>query len=565
MKATGGSTMVLSALCIAVASGLAAAQDQTLRLSSNQAGDPGSNHSFQSQVSADGRFVAFWSYADDLVPNDTNLSADVFVFDREAGTLERVSVANDGSEANGGSTVPSISADGRYVAFSSVATNLIANDKNNHRDVFVRDRVAGTTVAVSVSTGGGLGNKDSSSSKICADGTRIVFVSEATNFDSGDTNGKSDIFVRDLVAGTTTLVSETQSGTNSNDYSWGVCISADGVHVAFYTHATNFPNAPINGGAYVKDLDTGYLERVDADSNGNYPLNGASPGGISSDGSLVLFDSYEALVPEDVNGAYDVYIRDRTHATTERVSLATGGGEITWGRTSAMSSDGRFVAFLAGGDDATSDDANGFTDVIVRDRLLDVSTLVTRGTLDERITHDCYLETSAGGAGGWLSDDGAQIAFHSDTADLVAGDATGLVDVFLRSLDRHPATSAHYGSGWPGTGGTIPTMDPKTLPYRGTTLEVDVTNSSGSATTAFVFIGFARGDVPTHFGGSLLVDWTSLFPVPLAASGFTLTGGLPTDYWANGLVIDLQAVELDPGASRGLSFTDGLELVLGDA
>jgi len=564
MRTARALATILPALWISAA-GLAAAQDQTLRVSNNPAGDPGSNFSFHPRVSADGRFVTFTSYADDLVANDTNKTFDVFVFDRVAGTLERVSVASDGSEGNGESTLSEISADGRYVAFSSSATNLVAHDSNHHRDVFLRDRVSGTTTVVSVTNSGVLGNGDSSVDGICADGTRISFSSVASNFDSADTNGVYDVYVRDLVAGTTTLASVTQAGVVGNDMSIGASLSGDGVHVEFFTHATNFPNAPVNGGAYVKDLDTGNLERVDVDWNGNYPQNGALPRGISSDGSLVLFDSGEQLVLQDTNQRADAYLRDRVNSTTERVSLATGGGQISAGYRSGMSSDGRFIAFFAPSDDATFDDHNGFEDLIVRDRALDVSTLVSRGTLDERITHDCYLDAPDGGGSGWISDDGSQIVFDSDTADLVSGDSTGFADIFLRSLDRHAATSAHYGTGWPGTNGAIPTLTTQAPPYRGSSLDLDISNSAGVATTAFVFIGYARADVATGRGGSLLVDPAVLLPLRIKAAGGKLKGIVPTDYWANGLVLDLQALELDAGASRGASFTDGLELVLGDS
>jgi Tol biopolymer transport system component len=556
---------LVTALWIAATTGLATAQDQTRRLSSNAAGDPGSGDSIHATVSADGNFVAFASIADDLVPNDTNGHSDIFLFDRVAGTLERVSVATDGSEANYESYMPSLSADGRYVAFGSVATNLGGGSKIIG-EIFVRDRVAGTTTCVSVDASGAPANRYSEGPSISGDGNRITFGSYATNLDPADTNGAYDVFVHDVSAGTTSLVSVTSSGVVGDAISFGALLSSDGKHVSFFSQATNFPNAPTSfGTAYVKDLDTGNLERVDVDSTGAFPAIGASPNGISNDGSIVLLVTGQALVPEDTNSKADAYVRDRTNGVTERASLATGGGQITGVAAAGMSNDGRFVGFLSVADDATFDDHNGFLDLIIHDRVLGISTLVSRGTLDERIAHYPYLEPYGSDPGRWISDDGSQIVFESDTPDLVSGDTTGLADVFLRSLDRHAATTTHYGSGWPGTGGVIPTLSPRTPPYRGAQLDVDVTNSAGASTIALVFVGFARSDVATSLGGSLLVDSTLVIPLGLADAGATLSGVLPTDYWAKGLALDLQGIELDSGASRGVSFTDGLELVLGDS
>jgi hypothetical protein len=160
-------------------------------------GNQGNNHSLFAAISSDGRFVAFQSLASDLVVGDTNIATDVFLHDRQTGLTERVSLADDGSQALNGSYVPDVSGDGRHVAFYSDASNLVAGDTNGKRDVFVRDRVAGATDRVSVSGAGTQGNGESSHPSLAADGRFAAFQSLANNLVTGDTNGAWDIFVRD--------------------------------------------------------------------------------------------------------------------------------------------------------------------------------------------------------------------------------------------------------------------------------------------------------------------------------------------------------------------------------
>ena len=235
----------------------------TERVSVSSDGVEGDSNSFFSAISADGRFVAFTSLARNLVPGDTNLTTDVFVRDRLAGTTERVSISSGGSEANDQSFLPSISSDGRFVAFSSVASNLVAGDTNGVRDIFVHDRLTRTTERVSISDteleanassdGPGVRGGTSFGPKISADGRFVAFDSIATNLVAGDTNTCSppglapfstpgtcpDIFVRDRVAGTTIRFSVDSAGNQSNGASTDPGISADGLTVGFFSQASN--------------------------------------------------------------------------------------------------------------------------------------------------------------------------------------------------------------------------------------------------------------------------------------------------------------------------------------
>jgi Tol biopolymer transport system component len=209
-------------------------------------------------INADGRFVAFVSDADDLVPGDTNASTDVFVRDRVLGTTERVSVSSSGVQGNDWCSHPAISADGRFVAFNSYARNLVPGDTNERWDCFLRDRLQGTTERVSVSSRGVAAvGSGGSVPAVSADGRFVAFVSDGLV--AGDTNGYGDIYVRDRANNTTSLVSLGPNGTPANGHCEAPSISADGRFVLFVSHATNFAPGDTNNGRdiFVRDRARG--------------------------------------------------------------------------------------------------------------------------------------------------------------------------------------------------------------------------------------------------------------------------------------------------------------------
>ncbi|TMM11186.1 MAG: hypothetical protein E6G00_05495, partial [Actinobacteria bacterium] len=220
---------------------------KTKRVSVNSHGAQANGESFAAPISADGRFVAFLSSASNLVGGDTNGARDVFVRDRKAGKTRRVSVDSHGAQGKGASFVPSISANGRFVAFSSVANNLVGGDTNTVSDVFVRDRKTGKTRRVSVDSHGAQGNGDSFIPSISADGRFVAFYSDAANLVAGDGNAAGDGFVRDRKAGRTKRVSVASHGTQGNDTSFPPSISADGRFVAFTSLANNLVAGDTNG------------------------------------------------------------------------------------------------------------------------------------------------------------------------------------------------------------------------------------------------------------------------------------------------------------------------------
>src|SRR5437016_8015596 len=252
--------------------GRSADAQTTERVSVASGGTEGNGASLSSALSADGRFVAFVSAATDLVAADTNGVSDVFVHDRQTGATERVSVASGGAEGNGSSGLigfafpPALSADGRFIAFVSFATNLVAGDTNGATDVFVHDRQTGTTERVSVASGGTQSNAASLGSALSADGRFVAFQSDATNLVAGDTNGATDVFVRDRQTGMTERVSVASDGTQANNVSSYPALSADGRFVAFESDATNLVAGDTNGATdvFVHDRQTGATERVSA-------------------------------------------------------------------------------------------------------------------------------------------------------------------------------------------------------------------------------------------------------------------------------------------------------------
>lgn len=239
------SASLLSLLAAAVLNSSGHAQ-VTTRISVDSDGVQGNDMSEKAAFSADGRYVAFESYATNLVPGDTNGAMDVFIHDRVTSQTSRVSVDSAGLEGNWTSEQPSISSDGRYVAFWSYASNLVPGDTNMRSDVFVHDRMTGQTSRVSVGPGGLEANEESSYASISADGRMVAFDSGASNLVPGDTNAMKDVFVHDRLTGLTSRVSEDSEGVQGNRTGIFSSISADGRYVGWVSNATNLVRRDTN-------------------------------------------------------------------------------------------------------------------------------------------------------------------------------------------------------------------------------------------------------------------------------------------------------------------------------
>jgi Tol biopolymer transport system component len=344
----------------------------TERVSVASDGTEANDESFYRSISADGRYVGFGSWATNLVAGDSNGVQDIFVHERQIGVTERASVASDGTEANGPSYCPFISDDGRYVAFTSHATNLVAGDGNGACDVFVRDRQTGVTERVSVTSDGREANGESSVSCISGNGRYVAFESRAFNLVVGDTNGLPDIFVHDRQTGVTERVSVASDGTQANGESYYLSISGDGCYVAFQSLATNLVVGDINGvqDIFVHDRLTGQTELVSVTSDGQQANGDSSVPSISADGRHVAFHSRATnLVPGGTHNLGDVYVRDRLTGRTEQVSVASDGAQGNpASEDPSISANGQYVAFDSSATNLVAGDTNNSSDIFVRDQ-----------------------------------------------------------------------------------------------------------------------------------------------------------------------------------------------------
>jgi hypothetical protein len=328
---------------------------KTKRVSVRSNGAQGDDDSIDASISANGRFVAFASRATNMVKNDTNAAinagVDIFVHDRATGRTRRVSVRSNGKQANDRSRDPAISANGRFVVFRSVASNLVKNDTNGEADIFIHDRKSGKTRRVSVRSNGKQGIGGSADNPaVSATGRFVVFESKQRNLVKNDTNEKSDIFVHDRATKKTRRVSVRTNGTQGDDASRDPSISGDGRFVVYESLATNLINNDTNGRVdiYVRDRKKGKTKRVSVRSDGTESMDGqADDPVISGDGRMIAWeDSADDLAGAGNIDEGDIFIRDRKKNKTRRVSVSTAGVAGDDGSLSpAFSGDGRFVLF----------------------------------------------------------------------------------------------------------------------------------------------------------------------------------------------------------------------------
>ena len=390
-------------------------------------------------VSADGRFVIFVSDANNLVPGDTNGTWDVFVRDRVSRTTERVSVDSNGVEGNGISGLfgISISGDGRFAAFESASNNLVPGDTNGAREVFVHDRVLGTTERIALDSSGAQGNGASHYPSISADGRYVAFISSASNLVPGDGNGSWDVFVRDRISNLTERVSVDTTGVEGNGDCFQPDLTADGRFVCFGSVASNLVSGDTNGAsdAFLRDRLAGSTEIVSIPAGGGQGDNHSATCSVSTDGRFIAFVSLASnMVPGDTNSTQDIFLRDRLNGTTERVSVATDGAEGNASSAAAtISDDGRFVLFGSFASTLVPGDTNLVADIFLRDRRLSTTERVSVSSIG--------LQVSGGSGPSSLSHDSRYIVFSSAGSTIVAGDTNGFVDVFIRDLSPAGFTS----------------------------------------------------------------------------------------------------------------------------
>ena len=341
---------------------------KTYLVSVGPGGVQGNGDSYEAAISANGRYVAFYSQASNLVGGDTNGFADVFVRDRKLHKTYIVSVGKGGVQGNGDSYDPSISPNGRWVAFDSIATNFVGVNTNGVQNAFVRDRKLRTTSLVS--TGPFLpGNKDSADPVISANGRYVAFDSNASNLVPHDSNAASDVFLRDRTTHKTSILSVNSAGARGNGDSYVPSISANGRWVAFDTDAPNLQGHGI--GHYtqvvVRDRKTHKTSLVSIDASGARAEGDNGLPSISANGRWVAFDSIAILVNNDNNTSFDIYLRDRAKHRTTLVSVSSAGVQGDGDSVLAgMSADGRFVGFVSRATNLVAGDTNNAQDVFVR-------------------------------------------------------------------------------------------------------------------------------------------------------------------------------------------------------
>ena len=330
------------------------------RTSVTAGGTQAVGRSIQLDISGDGRFVLFSSDAANLVPGDTNAAFDVFVKDRQTGAVERANVTTAGVQANGPAFEGSISEDGRLVAFSSDATNLVPGDTNGRGDVFVRDlpgrvtqRVIGNQPAVQP-------DGASFTPSLSADGRYVSFTSQATNLVTGDTNATGDVFVRDRQLGRVQRVSVSSSGGQSNSFSGQADISADGRVVQFTSNANNLVagEGDTRADVYAFDRATSTVERISTAADGASSTDTSAFGTVSPDGRFVAFMSFAGNLGTGTSTG-DLLVRDRRTGAL-RVAAADVTSDDGSELQPSIARDGRTVVFSTEQENVIPGDPFGF-------------------------------------------------------------------------------------------------------------------------------------------------------------------------------------------------------------
>jgi Tol biopolymer transport system component len=385
-------------------------------------------------INADGSVIAFASLASNLVPNDTNGVADIFVYRSVTGQTERISKSSTAVQGNGKSAEPIVSADGAFVAYSSDATNLIASDSNGATDIFVFQLASGVTTRASRSSTNAQLNGSSVHPSISSGGRYVAFSSLAINAVFGDTNDAEDIFVRDRLLDRTSRITVLSTGEESNGNSREPTMSSDGRYVAFLSSASNLTANDNNRTADVFLVDR-QVPTILVATQAAHPVVGldALQPAISANGKQVAFTSgASVLVANDKNGREDVFVRDYSQGVTIRVSRPTGAGQANSSSGNpSLSTDGRFVAFLSEASNLVPDDTNTRGDVFVRDRKNATTERISVSSTGEQanlFTHEAEI-----------SGNGRFVLFWSDASNLVPGDGEHSTDLFLR--DRVAGTT----------------------------------------------------------------------------------------------------------------------------
>jgi len=405
----------------------------TTRISVSSDGVEGNDLSQDTAISANGRYIVFYSIASNLVNNDTNGWSDVFVHDRLTGQTTRVSVASDGSEGNNASGYgkpyySSISADGRFVAFVSAASNLVSNDFNNNKDVFVHDCLTGETKRVSESTDGIEGTIESYYVSLSADGHYVAFVSRNKFTPGNPVWDVEQLYIHNISTNETNYIDVSYNGKGANYRIEEPSISGDGRYIAFSSKATNLIPGHVgyDKHIYVYDILSKQINQIDKTS---FPSD--SPH-ISTDGCYVVFHTVDCGIIDICSGLQSIFLWDILDSKTTRIAVASDGTRANMDSIDpSISADGRYISFRTWADNLVDDDHNGKSDVFVHD---------THSGKTIRVSVSSNgLEGNDDSDRSSISPDGGYVSFYSSASNLVDNDNNGVDDAFV-----HDWTATQY-------------------------------------------------------------------------------------------------------------------------
>jgi Tol biopolymer transport system component len=485
----------------------------TARASLSTAGVPTDAATGPTIVSGDGRFVFFTSAATNLVAGDTNAVSDVFVRDRLLATTERVSVSTAGVQGDqqSGHTGSQLviesavcglacSSDGRYVVFESNAENLVPGDTNARTDIFLRDRVLGTTERVSLTAGGAQCGSDCTRPSVSDDGRFVTFQSNFQGIVAGDLTSM-DVFLRDRALGSTFKVSLANGGGQGNNNSEVLggpgALSNDGRYVVFRSLASTLVAGDTNGtwDAFVHDRATLTTTRVSVNSSGVQSNSAVNGARMSADGRFVAFSSNAPNLAPGLSGFTDVFVRDLLANTTVCASVSPVGVPVGgFCSTPFLSRDGRYVSFDSAATNVVSGDTNSRRDVFVRDLATGSNRCASRSSSGAFGTQESYA--------GSVSDDGRYSAFWSLASNFATGDANARFDAFVN--DRGPETFVTFCTAGTSSNGCVAALSAVGAP--------SATAGAGFTLTANSVEGQKQGLL---FYG---LDNTGFAPLPWGAS-----------------------------------------------
>ena len=457
-------TIVKRVLCCLVillifmpATNVNSAIGDTTRISVDSNGLQGNSTSGYPNMSSNGRYVVFDSEASNLVNGDVNGMIDIFLHDIQENTTTLIPVNNNGDYYVG---YPDVSSDGRYIVYTSISKNLGSND---FWGIFLYDRQTGSIAPISINSNGIQANDGSFNPAISANGRYVVFSSRASNLVAGDTNGGQDIFLHDTYNGITNRISISSNGSQAiNDDPFNPVadsrypsISDDGRYVVFQSNATNLVSQDSNIAydIFLHDTQNGITSRLSIDSTGNQGNGGAWNPSISGNGRFVVFSSASTnLVTGDTNGVQDIFLRNIENSSTSRVSInSTGLQGNSDSDNPSVSDDGKYVTFMSNANNLVNGDINGAYDIFLHNTNNNETTLIS---VSSNGTHGNGPSLS------WqrsvpMSSDGQYIAYLSLASNLVDGDTNGVYDVFFYENDIAQPTSqttTPKSLSWPDTG-----------------------------------------------------------------------------------------------------------------